>query len=134
MAELFSHRWMDNFIAQWNADDELVDSLQEIEFGSNIGYGIEDEDDPRFVLTVENGIATSAEPYVDQNLNWDIRCSEEQWHKWITDPPGVLSLGLAFTSGKMKFKVGDYESLLNDPRMAGPFIRHFAVMGRAAVH
>ena len=47
MSELFSEIWMDNFIAQWNADAELVGSLQEIEFGSNIGYGIEGEDNPR---------------------------------------------------------------------------------------
>ncbi len=130
MAELFSDKWMNNFIAQWNADDELVASLQEIEFGSNIGYGIEDEDDPRVVLTIENGQATTAAIYTGQPLNWDIRCSEEQWKKWISEPPGIMALGLAFTSGKMKFKVGDYESVLNNPRMAGPFIRHFAVMGR----
>ncbi|MCP3669044.1 MAG: SCP-2 sterol transfer family protein [Gammaproteobacteria bacterium] len=131
MSELFSERWMDNFLAQWNADDELVESLQEIKFGSNIGYGIEDEDDPRVVLTVENGIATSASIFKGQPLNWDIRCSEAQWKKWISNPPGVMAIGFAFTSGKVKFKIGDYESMLNDPRMAAPFIRHFAVMGRA---
>ena len=131
MSELFSEIWMDNFIAQWNADAELVGSLQEIEFGSNVGYWIEGEVNPRVVLTVENGVATSASMYEGQPLNWDIRCSEEQWKKWISDPPGVMALGLAFTSGKMKFKVGDYDSMLRDPRMAAPFIRHFAVMGRA---
>ncbi len=130
MSELFSKSWMDDFITQWNADAELVESLQEIEFGSNIGYGIEGEDDARVVLTVENGIATAASIYDDQPLNWDIRCTEEQWKKWISDPPGVLALGLAFSSGKIKFKIGDYDSILNDPRMAAPFIRHFAVMGR----
>jgi len=122
---------MDSFIAQWNADAELVESLQEIEFGSNIGYGIEGEDDARMVLTVENGIATAASIYEGQSLNWDIRCTEEQWKKWISDPPGVLALGLAFSSGKIKFKIGDYDSMLKDPRMTAPFIRHFAVMGRA---
>ncbi len=131
MSELFSKSWMDNFIKQWNADAELVESLQEIEFGSNIGYGIEGEDDTRVVLTVENGIATAASIYDGQSLNWDIRCTEEQWKKWISDPPGVLALGLAFSSGKIKFKVGDYDSMLKDPRMTAPFIRHFAVMGRA---
>ena len=130
MTELFSDKWMNNFIAQWNADDELVESLQEIEFGSNIGYGIEGEENPRVVVTVENGIAAAATTHTDQPLNWDIRCSEEQWKKWFSDPPGFMALGLAFTSGRMKFKVGDYESMLNDPRMAAPFIRHFAVMGR----
>ncbi len=131
MAKLFSDQWMNNFIALWNADNELVNSLQEVGFGSNIGYGIENEDAPHVVITVENGVATAAEAYIGQPLNWDIRCSEEQWQKWILEPPGILTLGLAFTSGKVKFRIGDYESMLNDPRMAAPFIRHFAVMGRA---
>jgi len=42
-----------------------------------------------------------------------------------------MALGMAFTAGKMKFKVGDYSSMLKDPRMTGPFIKSFSVMGRA---
>jgi hypothetical protein len=36
---------------------------------------------------------------------------------------------MAYTTGKMKFAVGDYGSMLKDPRMAGPFIKSFSVMG-----
>ena len=131
MAELFSEEWMQSFMAQWNAEPELVGALEQIGFGSVIGYGFDGEDTPRGVLTVENGKAVSAGAFSDQELNWDIRCSDAQWKKWISKPPGMMGLGMAFTSGKMKFKVGDYGSMLKDPRMAGPFIKSFSVMGKA---
>ncbi len=131
MAELFSEQWMQSFMEQWNAESELVDALAQIGFSSVIGYGFEGEEQPRGVISVDNGQATSAGPYTGQELNWDIRCSEAQWKKWIAKPPGMMGLGMAFTSGKMKFKVGDYASMLKDPRMAGPFIKSFSVMGKA---
>ncbi len=130
MAELFSDEWMKGFMEQWNADPELSSSLGQIGFSSVIGYGIDGEDQPRGVITVENGKAVSAGAYNGEQLNWDIRCSEAQWNKWISKPPGMMGLGMAFTSGKMKFKVGDYGAMLKDPRMAGPFIKTFSVMGR----
>ena len=131
MAELFTEEWMQSFMAQWNAESELVSALEQIGFGSAIGYGFEGEDKPRGIITVDNGKAVSAGAYNGETLNWDIRCSEAQWKKWISKPPGMMGLGMAFTSGKMKFKVGDYGAMLKDPRMAGPFIKSFSVMGRA---
>ncbi|MCW8891469.1 MAG: SCP-2 sterol transfer family protein [Sedimenticola sp.] len=131
MAELFSEEWMQNFMTQWNAEPELVGALEQIGFGSVIGYGFEGEEAPRGVITVENGKAVAAGAYNGEALNWDIRCSDAQWKKWISKPPGMMGLGMAFTSGKMKFKVGDYGSMLKDPRMAGPFIKSFSVMGKA---
>ncbi|WP_321527507.1 SCP-2 sterol transfer family protein [Sedimenticola selenatireducens] len=131
MAELFSEEWMQSFMTQWNAESDLVGALAQIGFSSVIGYGFEGEDQPRGVITVENGKAVAAGAYSGESLNWDIRCSEAQWKKWIGKPPGMMGLGVAFTSGKMKFKVGDYASMLKDPRMAGPFIKSFSVMGKA---
>lgn len=131
MSELFSEAWMKSFMEQWNAESELVDALAQIGFSSVIGYGFEGEETPRGVISVEEGKATAAGPFNGQTLNWDIRCSEAQWKKWIAKPPGMMGLGMAFTSGKMKFKVGDYASMLKDPRMAAPFIKSFSVMGRA---
>ena len=130
MADLFSEEWMSGFMEQWNGESELCDSLAKINFDSVIGYGFEGDGQPTGVLTVENGKATAAGPFDGQSLNWDIRCSADQWQKWISKPPGMMGLGLAFTSGKMKFEVGDYASMLKDPRMAGPFIKSFSVMGR----
>jgi hypothetical protein len=129
MAELFSEEWMQGFASQWNAESELSDALAEIGFNSVIGYGFDGDDQPLGVLTVENGKAVSGAAYAGQELNWDIRASEEQWRKWMSKPPGMMALGMAFTSRKMKFVVGDYSSMIKDPRMAGPFIKSFAVMG-----
>jgi hypothetical protein len=131
MAELFSEEWMQSFMGQWNAEPELFEALKQISFSSVIGYGFDTDENPTGVLTVENGMAVSAGPYAGQTLNWDIRCSDAQWKKWISKPPGMMGLGMAFTSGKMKFKVGDYGSMLKDPRMAGPFIKSFSVMAKA---
>lgn len=131
MAELFSDEWMKSYMEQWNAEPELAEALAKINFSSAIGYGFEGDDQPRGVLTVENGKAVSAGAYNGETLNWDIRCKDDQWKKWIASPPGMMGLGMAFTSGKMKFKVGDYGAMLKDPRMAGPFIKSFSVMGRA---
>ena len=130
MADLFSDEWMKGYMEQWNADADLCNALAQIGFGSVIGYGFEGEDQPRGQITVENGRAVSAGAYNGETLNWDIRCADAQWKKWIAKPPGMMGLGMAFTSGKMKFKVGDYGSMLKDPRMAGPFIKTFSVMGR----
>ena len=131
MAELFSAEWMNSFMEQWNAESELSDALAEIGFASTIGYGFPDDEQPLGVLVVENGKAVAAGAYEGQELNWDLRAKPEQWQKWMEKPPGMMGLGTAFASGKIKFKIGDYSAMVKDPRMAGPFIRSFSVMGRA---
>ena len=130
MSALFSDEWMKGFMEQWNAESDLVDALAAIGFNSVIGYGVPEDGQPRGVLVVENGKAVSAGAYNGEELNWDIRASDAQWQKWISKPPGMMGLGVAFTSGKMKFIVGDYGSMLKDPRMAKPFIKSFSVMAR----
>ncbi|MBA1332302.1 SCP-2 sterol transfer family protein [Candidatus Endoriftia persephone str. Guaymas] len=130
MADLFSDAWMKGFMEHWNAEPELSDALAQIGFNSVIGYGFVGDAQPRGVLVVDNGKATSAGEYEGEALNWDIRASEAQWKRWLAKPPGMMGLGVAFTSRKMRFEVGDYASMLKDPRMAGPFIKSFSVMGR----
>lgn len=130
MAELFTEEWMQAFASHWNAEPELSDALAQIGFNSVIGYGFEVDGHPSGVLTVENGRAVKGEAFHGQSLNWDIRASEEQWRKWLGKPPGMMGLGMAFTSKKLKFAAGDYSSMIKDPRMAGPFIKSFAVMSR----
>jgi hypothetical protein len=131
MAELFSDEWMKSYMEHWNAEPELSDALAQIGFNSVIGYGFDGDDNPSGVLSVENGKAVAAGSYTGETLNWDIRASEDQWRKWMAKPPGMMALGMAFTSRKMKFIVGDYSAMIKDPRMAGPFIKSFSVMGRA---
>ena len=130
MAELFSPEWMHNFAAAWNNEPELAAALAQINFASDIAYGFVEEEGPRGFLQVVNGQAVDAGVYQGQPVNWDIRASVDQWMKWISSPPGMTGLGMAFTTGKIKFKVGDYKSMLKDPRMAGPFVKSFAVMSR----
>jgi len=131
MSDLFTDDWMKSFMDEWNAESDLSDALAKIDFNSVIGYGFHGDDAPLGVLIVEAGKATSAGAYDGQQMNWDIRASEAQWDKWISKPPGMMGLGAAFTTGKMKFVVGDYGSMIKDPRMAKPFIKSFSVMSRA---
>jgi hypothetical protein len=131
MSELFSADWMQRYLDQWNADPELAGALGEIGFSSVIAYGFDGEAGPRAVLRVEHGRAVAAGPYADETLNWDLRATPEQWAKWLENPPGMMGLGLAYTSRKLKFQVGDYAAMIKDPRMAGPFIKSFSAMGRA---
>lgn len=132
MADMFSDEWMNNFKEQWNAEPELSDALAKINFNSVIAYGFDGEDTPRGVLTVENGKATKAGPYTgNEELSWDLRATFDNWNKWMAKPPGMMGLGMAYTSRKLKFNVGDYGAMVKDPRMAGPFIKSFSVMGRA---
>lgn len=132
MADMFSDEWMNSFKDQWNAEPELSDALAKINFNSVIAYGFDGEDTPRGVLTVENGKATNAGPYTgSEDISWDLRATFDNWNKWMAKPPGMMGLGMAYTSRKLKFNIGDYGAMIKDPRMAGPFIKSFSVMGRA---
>lgn len=130
MAEVFSSEWMDQFMQQWNSEPELSDELAKIGFNTVIGYGFDGDADPKGVISIENGKATSAGSYSGEELNWDLRASPDSWQKWMSKPPGMMGLGVAYTSRKIKFNKGDYGAMVKDPRMAGPFIKSFAVMGR----
>ena len=131
MSDLFSDDWMKSFMDEWNDEPELSDALAKIDFSSTIGYGFPGDDQPAGILVVEGGKAVDAGAYDGQEMNWDIRASQAQWDKWISKPPGMMGLGAAFTTGKMKFVVGDYGSMIKDPRMAKPFIKSFSVIARA---
>lgn len=130
MAELFSAEWMQRFQNEWNAEPTLADALAQINFSSTIGYGIDGEAAPRGVLVVVDGKAIKAGAFSGEELNWDLRASQESWEKWIAKGIGTMGLGMAYTSRKLKFNVGDYLAMVKDPRMAGPFIKSFSVMGR----
>jgi len=130
MAEFFSDAWMNSFMQEWNKEPDLADALSKINFTSNIGYGLLDEDQARGVVVVENGKVTSAGAYNGEELNWDLRASQDNWDKWMTKGLGMAGLGMAYVGGKLKFKTGDYKAMVKDPRMAGPFVKTFTVMGR----
>ena len=129
MAALFSDDWMVDFGNAWNDEPDLGDALNKIAFNSVIGYGYEGEAAPRGYIRVENGYVTAAGAFAGEALNWDLRASPADWEKWCKSGIGMMSLGLAYTTGKLKFKVGDYGAMIKNPAMAGPFIKSFSVMG-----
>ena len=131
MADMFSPEWMASFKDVWNAEAGLSDELEKIGFTSTIAYGFTGEDAPSGVLVVENGKAVSGGAFEGQELNWDMRASKGDWEKWLKKPPGMMGLGMAYTSRKLQFQVGDYGAMVKDPRMAGPFVKSFAAMAKA---
>jgi len=130
MADYFTKDWMLRFKDEWNNEPGISDELGQIKFNSKIAYGFKDDAEPRAVIVVENGKVTEAGDYDGEETNWDLRADPEDWEKWFVNPPGMMTLGIAYTSRKLKFNRGDYAAMVKDPRMAGPFIKSFAVMGR----
>lgn len=130
MVNIFSEQWMQKLMQEWNSEPELANDLANIGFNSTIAYGFENEEEPRGVLVIEKGKAVSGAVFTEQNVNWDLRASRDNWQKWFNQPPSMMGLGMAYTARKLKFNKGDYTSMIKDPRMAGPFLRSFTVMGR----
>jgi hypothetical protein len=121
---------MKTFGELWNADAEIVNGLAKIHFNSVIGYGFEDQDKPSGILVVQEGKVVFAGAYDGQSLNWDLRADRPHWQKWTTKGLDMLGLSMAYMSRKLQFRVGDYTAMIKDPRMAGPFIKSFAVMSK----
>lgn len=130
MAALFSDEWMNQLKDAWNAEPEVSGKLAEINFSSVITCGFKDEDQPRGVFVVENGECVRAGDFGGEDANWDMRASDADWRKWIAKPFGMTGMGMAFTTGKLKFLKGDFKSMIKDPRMAGPFVKSFALMSK----
>jgi len=127
---MFTSDWMDQYAQAWNNEPGLVDTLAQINFNSVIGYGFDGDDKPLGYINVQNGKVVESGAYDGQELNWDLRASQDNWSKWSKKPPGMVGLGIAYTTKKLKFSVGDYSAMIKDPRMAGPFIKSFGVMGK----
>ncbi|MBN2887568.1 MAG: SCP2 sterol-binding domain-containing protein [Chromatiaceae bacterium] len=130
MAALFSDDWMKQLKDAWNGEPEVKDKLAEIDFDSVITCGFKDEEHPRGVFVVEKGECVRAGAWSDSDpeANWDMRADLKDWLKWVENGIGMTGMGAAFMTGKLKFKVGDYKAILKDPRMAGPFVKSFALM------
>lgn len=128
--DLFTKDWMLKFMDEWNKDGDLAPQLSHIGFNSTIAYGFSHEEQPRGVIVVSEGRVTDAGGFKHESIDWDLRAEPEDWQSWINNPPGMMALGMAYTSGKLRFKRGDYASMIKDPRMAGPFVKSFSVMAR----
>jgi len=132
MAQLFSNEWINALKDEWNADADVSGKLAEINFNSVITCGFKDDDQPLCVFVVENGVATSAGLYNGETADWDMRATEANWDKWAEKPLNMATMGLAFTTGKLKFPKGDFKAMIKNPSMAGPFVKSFALMGKIA--
>jgi len=130
MAEIFAEQWMQKMKEEWNEEPALANELLNLDFNSTIAYGFKNEDEPRGVLVIEKGKAVLGTTFINQKCNWDLRASKENWQEWFNNPPGMMSLGMAYTSRNLQFIKGDYTAMIKDPRMAGPFLKSFTVMGR----
>lgn len=130
MGDLFSSQWMKLFQDEWNNEPELVKDLAAIKFSSNIAYGFKNEELPRGLIVVTKGRATSAGDFDGEKLNWDLRADSEDWEHWFNNPPGMMALGIAYSSKKLRFNKGEYASIIKNPAIAAPFVKSFTVMSR----
>ena len=130
MAKLFSDEWMNQLKDAWNADEDVRGKLSEMGFSTNIACGFKGDENPLGVFVVENGECVRAGDYDGTAVEWDMRADEKNWMKWIEKPLTMTSMGLAVTTGKLKFAKGDFGSMIKDPRLAGPFIKSFALMSK----
>lgn len=128
MPELFSADWMNELKDQWNKEPEVSAKLAEIDFNSVITCGFKDEEKPRGVFVVKKGICTEAGAYNGEKPDWDMRADRKDWLKWVEKGLGFTGMGLAYTTGKLKFKTGDYGAMIKNPKMAGPFVKSFGLM------
>jgi hypothetical protein len=130
MADLFSGEWGKAYMDTWNADKEIVAMLAQARFSSVVAFGFQDDSEPAFVMTIENGKVVSIGPRSDADIKWDIRATKDNWLSMVSKPPGLMKLGIAYTSRKMRFMKGDYATMIKDPSLAGAFVKSFALMGK----
>ncbi|MEZ5450358.1 MAG: hypothetical protein R3E89_15790 [Thiolinea sp.] len=80
------------------------------------------------VFVVENGTCVRAGSYAGEAPDWDMRADRKDWMKWVNKGLGLTGMGMAYTTGKLKFVKGDYGAMIKNPKMAGPFVKSFGLM------
>ncbi len=130
MAELFSTDWAKAYMDAWNADDEITSTLERANFTSVVAFGFPDDDEPAFIMKIQLGKVVSVNSVSGSEADWDIRATRENWLSLIVKPPGLMKLGIAYTSRKLRFRKGDYATMIKDPSLAGAFVKSFGLMGQ----
>lgn len=130
MAEIFSQEWAQAYMDAWNADAEITTSLQRAGFNSVVAFGLPDTEEPSFIMSIEDGLVASVNKTAQDDVKWDIRATEDDWMSLIVKPPGLMKLGIAYTSRKLRFLKGDYATMIRDPSLAAAFVKSFALMGK----
>lgn len=134
MAEIFTPPWLDCYKDAWNRDADLVASLERIGFEATIGYGFPDSQQPVAVIRVRGGQIVATGPFQGEELDWDLRASPGDWKRWVSIPPGLLALSMAYTENRLRFRRGSYSEVVKNPRLAHPFVRSFVAMSAAERH
>ena len=130
MADLFSDEWALAYKDAWNADEEITASLQRAGFNSVVAFGLPNVSEPAFVMSIQNGLIASVNKTAIEDIKWDIRATKDDWLSLIVKPPGLMKLGIAYTSRKLRFLRGDYATMIKDPSLASAFVKSFALMGK----
>ena len=130
MAEMFSSEWAMAYMNIWNSDAEITSMLSNAGFSSVVAFGYTNEDSPRFVMTIENGKVISVDNKPADAIKWDLRADQDFWLALLSKPPGLMKLGIAYTSRKLRFNKGDYATMVKDPSLAGAFVKCFSLMGK----
>jgi hypothetical protein len=116
----------------WNSDLEITHMLADADFSSVVAFGHQDEEEPRFVMTIENGNMVSVDRQPSEVIKWDLRAGLDFWLGLLAKPPGLMKLGIAYTSRKLSFNKGNYATMIKDPGLAGAFVKCFALMGKVS--
>ena len=130
MADLFSGEWAQSYMDAWNADTEITSALKQANFSSVVAFGLPEETEPSFVMAIDNGLVSSVNNTDIGDVKWDIRATKDDWMALIVKPPGLMKLGIAYTSRKLRFVRGDYATMIKDPSLAAAFVKSFALMGK----
>lgn len=130
MADLFSANWAQAYMDEWNGDSEMTNTLQKVGFSSVVAFGMPEENKPAFIMSIENGVVVSINDSSLDDIKWDIRANKDVWLSLIVKPPGLMKLGIAYTSRKLRFQKGDYATMIKDPSLATAFVKSFALMGK----
>jgi hypothetical protein len=130
MADLFSNEWAAAYKDAWNSDSEITSSLARAGFNSVVAFGLPEDDKPAFVMSIQNGLVSTINQSPVEDIKWDIRATKDDWISLIVKPPGLMKLGIAYTSRKLRFLKGDYATMVRDPSLASAFVKSFALMGK----
>lgn len=131
MPDLFSLEWANKYKDIWNSSEGIAKDLEKLGFNSVVAFGVDGEEVPRCVLTISNGEIVHIGPHHGEDIKWDLRASDEYWGHLLEKPPGLMKLGLAYTSRKLKFHKGDYAVMVKDPGLSAAFVKSFALMNKA---
>ena len=77
MADLFSDEWAQAYKDAWNSDDEITGSLARAGFNSVVAFGLPEDSDPAFVMTIQNGMISSINNSPLDDIKWDIRATRD---------------------------------------------------------